>query len=414
MQKSIQSLRKLYREYPRPFWLLILVTFIDSLGGALLFPFFTLYLTRRFEVSLSEAAVIFAIYAGAAFFGTTFGGALSDRMGRKWMLVISLIASSISAVSLGVADSLGTFFTLAFIVGIFSTAGNPAHQAMVADLLPEGKRTQGFGLLRVAYNLSAAIGPAIGGFIATRSYLALFITDAVISLAAAAFVLAVMPETKPAPAVGAAPESMARTFGGYLRVFADWRYMLYLLVSAVMVLVYMNFSTTLGVYLRDVHGTPEQGYGLLLSLNAAMVVVLQFPITRWVKAVPPFILMSAGTVLYAVGFGMYGFVTVYALFAAAMVIITLGEMLVAPSGQALVASFAPADMRGRYLAIYGYAWGIPMAFGPMWAGAIMEGPEPRWLWYLCGIVGLAAAAGFAGLHLLAGRKQIHPAAEESG
>jgi MFS family permease len=414
MQKSIQSLRKLYREYPRPFWLLILVTFIDSLGGALLFPFFTLYLTRRFEVSLSEAAVIFAIYAGAAFFGTTFGGALSDRMGRKWMLVISLIASSISAVSLGVADSLGTFFTLAFIVGIFSTAGNPAHQAMVADLLPEGKRTQGFGLLRVAYNLSAAIGPAIGGFIATRSYLALFITDAVISLAAAAFVLAVMPETKPAPAVGAAPESMARTFAGFLRVFADWRYMLYLLVSAVMVLVYMNFSTTLGVYLRDVHGTPEQGYGLLLSLNAAMVVVLQFPITRWVKAVPPFILMSAGTVLYAVGFGMYGFVTVYALFAAAMVIITLGEMLVAPSGQALVASFAPADMRGRYLAIYGYAWGIPMAFGPMWAGAIMEGPEPRWLWYLCGIVGLAAAAGFAGLHLLAGRKQIHPAAEESG
>ena len=104
-----------------------------------------------------------------------------------------------------------------------------------------------------------------------------------------------------------------------------------------MALAYMQMNTTLPVFLRDVHGLPESGYGLLLSLNASMVVLFQFCITRRIKKFAPMKLMAWGMVIYALGFAMYGFVSAFWLFIVAMVIITIAEMLVSPTGQAIVA-----------------------------------------------------------------------------
>jgi MFS family permease len=174
--------------------------------------------------------------------------------------------------------------------------------------------------------------------------------------------------------------------------------MLFLGASMLMALVYMNMNTTLGVFLRDVHGIPEAGYGGLISLNAALVVLFQFPITRRIENLPPLLMMALGTLLYAIGFGMYGFVSTFAFFVLAMVILTIGEMIVAPVGQALVAKFSPEDMRGRYMAIFGFSWAIPFAIGPYLAGLILDNLDPRWLWYVAGVIGLLAVAGYIGLH----------------
>jgi len=163
------------------------------------------------------------------------------------------------------------------------------------------------------------------------------------------------------------------------------------------VLTYMNMNTTLGVYLRDTYNVPESGYGGLLSLNAAMVVLFQFPITRWIENRKPLVMMAAGTLLYAIGFAMYGFVSVYSMFVLAMIIITIGEMIIAPMGQVLVAKFSPEDMRGRYMAIYGFSWIIPFAFGPVLAGFVLDTYDPRLLWYIAGGIGLLAVFGFLAL-----------------
>jgi MFS family permease len=269
---------------------------------------------------------------------------------------------------------------------------------MLADILPEKQRAQGFGIFRVVFNLSVVIGPAIGGLLAAKSYMLLFITDAVISLITAALSFRFIPETKPEASSDAPEESMAGSFAGYFRVLRDGMFMLFLGASLLMALVYMNMNTTLGVYLRDVHSIPEAGYGWLLSLNAAMVVLLQFPITRRIEDRPPLLMMALGMVLYVIGFSMYGFVSTYVFFILAMVILTFGEMIVAPVGQALVAKFSPEDMRGRYMAVFGISWGIPFAIGPYLAGLVMDNLDPRWLWYMAGIVGMFAVAGFLALH----------------
>ena len=82
-----------------------------------------------------------------------------------------------------------------------------------------------------------------------------------------------------------------------------------------------------------------------------------------------------------IGFGMFGVVSAYWLFVAAVVIITIGEMIVIPTSQALAASFARVDMRGRYMAAYGLCISVPAAIGPAAAGIVLDNYNPNLLWY---------------------------------
>ena len=409
-QAQLQKMKDVYAEYPRIFWSLVVITFIDRIGGALLFPFFALYLTSRFDVGMTDVGVLFATFSLSSFAGSAIGGALTDRFGRKRIIIFGLFASSMSALAMGFASSFQMFFVLALFVGILADVSGPAHQAMVADILPEDKRADGYGILRVAFNLSVTIGPAIGGLLAAKSYLTLFVTDATISLLTVVLVALFIPETKPQSHPDEPEPTMASSFAGYGKVFRNTAFMLFLGAVMLQVFTYMNMNTTLGVYLRNEHGTSEWHYGMLLSLNAAMVVLMQFPITRRIKKYPPMLMMAFGTILYAIGFAMYGFVSIYLMFVIAMIIITIGEMIVSPVAQALVASFAPEDMRGRYMAVSGLSWGLPFAIGPYLAGLIIDGPSPQNLWYVAGFIGLLSTIGFLSLYRMHNRDVVPVAA----
>jgi MFS family permease len=394
LEKQFQRLRDIYHEYPRAFWMMVFVNFIDRLGTSLLLPFFALYMTKRFNVGMETVGALFAVWTSSSFIGSFPGGALTDRLGRKGMIIVGLVATSLSHLALGLVNTLTLFFIFGFVAGIFTDIASPAYQAIVADLLPEQKRPQGYGIVRVAINVSAALGPAIGGFIAMRSYLVLFIIGAAISLVAALVVFFILPETIPQAHPGVKQETTAASFGGYLRILRDTPFMIFTAVSVMAWLAYINLTTTLGVFLRNAHGIPESGYGWLLSLNAALVVMFQFPITRRLEKHPPMALMAIGAALLGVGFAMYGFFSTYVAFLLAMLVITLGEMIMLPVSTALVVKFAPDDMRGRYSFMYSISWGIAYAAGPYLAGFVMDTINPNWLWYICGLLCIAAVLGF--------------------
>ena len=373
--------------------------FIDHLGASLLFPFFALYVTQRFNVGMTEVGGLFAIFFTTSFVGSLIGGALTDKLGRRWMIIFGLTMSGLTSLAMGLVDSLSMFYLLAIPVGLLAEAAGPAHQAMVADLLPKEKHAEGYGIQRVVFNLTVVIGPVIGGFLASQSYLWLFAADAVTSLITAVMVYLTLPETKPQAVEGKTEETFTQTMSGYGRVLRDSLYMAFLAVSVLAVIVYIQMNSTLSVYLRDVHGVSTQGFSYILSLNAAMVVLFQFWVTRRVSQYAPMLMLALGTALYGVGFAMYGFVADYAMFMLAMVIITIGEMVVVPVGQALAARFAPEDMRGRYMAMFGFSWGLPFAVGPLLAGLIMDNYDPHWVWYAAGILAVVAVLGYLGLHL---------------
>ena len=412
LKSRATNLKNIYQEFPTPFWTLVGATFVDRLGGWLLFPFFSLYLTEKFNVGLTEVGYVFAIFALFGILGSFVGGALTDKFGRKWMLLFGLVVSGLSSLLMGIIDNIYLFYLAAGIVGLFAQAGGPAQDAMVADLLPEEKRSEGYGILRVAANLSAALGPALGGFIATRSFMALFVGDAATSLVTAVIVYFLLPETKPQPREDEEEQSFSQTMVGYTQVFRDGAFMLFIFFSIIITGVYMQMNSTLPVYLRDFHNIPGQGYGLLLTINAAMVVLFQFWITRRIARYPAFLMMTLGTVLYGIGFAMFGFVATFAMFILAIVILTIGEMVTVPTAQTLVAGFSPEDMRGRYMAMYGFSWAIPSVFGPLGAGIIMDNYNPDLVWYLSGILAGISALGYVFLHLRI-KERVEPTLPEA-
>ena len=353
---------------------------------------------------MTEAGLLFTIFAIAGIAGGTFGGALTDRFGRKQIVIFGLISSALSTLSLGVVDDLNLLYGLAFFGGIFSRIGRPAREAMVADLLPEAKQAEGYGVIRVVNNLAIALGPAIGGFIAGRSYLALFVIDAVGSVLTAIVVFYLLPETRPAPAADEETETTWESLRGYTVVLGDRIFITFVLTFVLLSLGYTQLFSTLSVYLRDVHGVPDQGYGWLLTANATMVVLFQFPLTRQVRRFAPLPLLTTGSFFYAVGLALYGLVSLYPLFLLAMVIATTGELLVKPTSQAMVARVAPARMRGRYMATFGFTWPISQAVGPLGAGLILDNLDPRLVWFAGAALALVAGAGFLGLR---GAARVH-------
>jgi len=406
IRRIIGQIQSIYHDYPSQFWLVVGASFIDRLGGAMLFPFFTLYLTRKFGINMTTVGIIFMGFSLSGFFGSMVGGALTDRLGRKRMLLFGLVMSALTSLLMGVLNDITLFVLAAILVGVMADAAGPAQQALVADLLPEEKRASGFGILRVVFNLAVVIGPLIGGLLAVQSYLLLFVADAVTSLITAVVVYFALHETwQPKTEEGQPQESMAQTFKDYGKVLRDSAFTWFLLTSALMVLVYIQMNTTLAVYLRDVHGVDERGFSYILALNAGMVVLMQFPITRWIEKYRPLMVMAVGTLLYAVGFAMYGFVGAFWLFLSAMAIITVGEMFVSPIGQAIVSRLAPEEMRGRYMAVFGFSWVIPFAVGPLLAGLVLDNLDPNLLWYVSGILGLIAATGYALLEMRVSRSR---------
>ena len=398
----ITKARKTFLEYPRTYWVLMGSTFIDGLGGAMLFPFFSLYVTSRFGVGLTEAGIVFTIFAVSSIFGSLIGGALTDKFGRRVMILFGLVVSALSSLTMAFVGDLQLFYIVAGFVGLLGNTSGTAQQAMVADLLPEKQLTEGYGIQRVVQNMTVSIGPAIGGFLATSSFTVLFIFDAVTSIITAFIVYYNLPETKPETPEGQEEESLAKSFGGYGKVVRDRVYVGFLFATMLMTMVYVQMFSTLPVFLLNEHGISPLGWGLILSANALMVVLFQIWITRRISDRPPFSMLAFGTVFYLIGFTMFGLVFGFPMFLLAMIILTVGEMLVTPVGQALVAKMSPEDMRGRYMAIFGFSFTIPFAIGPLMAGYVFDNFDPNLVWYASGILSFIAILAYLLLHVRVG------------
>ena len=401
--KVFANVRKIYNEFPSRFWGVTGVSFIDSVGATLLFPFFALYITQKFGVGMTEAGLVLGTFSISSFVGGIIGGALTDRLGRKKLILFGLVASAITTLALGLVNEFAILFPLAMVIGIFSDVAAPAHQAMIADILPEHQRQEGFGIMRVVRNMAWIIGPSVGGFIANIDFLWLFIIDAIVSCLVALLFFWFIPETKPVPKEGEKAETFAQTFGGYVKVLRDTPFGWFIIAMILMGLVYGQMYNSLSVFLRDVHDILPQGYGFLLTVSAVVVILFQFGTSRAIKSRPPFAMMALGTLFYVIGFGMFAFVSAYILFVLAIVIVTIGEMITMPTSAALAANFAPEAMRGRYMAVFGLVWVVPFAIGPTAAGIILDHYDPNLLWLIGGGLCATAAGAFYLLHLRLGK-----------
>jgi MFS family permease len=170
--------------------------------------------------------------------------------------------------------------------------------------------------------------------------------------------------------------------------------MTFVILFGLVGIVYSQMNTTFGVYITRTYGYPASAYTALLSTNAALVVLFQFPLARWVDQQDRSTMLALGAGLYALGFGLIGFATSLLYFWIAVVILTIGEMVIVPAAQTVTADLAPLDMRGRYQAAFGLINNFFYGLGPVIGGYLFDIGHSQLIWLGSLTLGLAVAFGF--------------------
>lgn len=404
----LRALRLWLAEYPHQFWVLFWGTLINALGNGFILPFLAIYLHERLHLSPAEIGLFFISTFGIGLITLMTAGPLLDRHGRKPLMVLSLLLSSLVMVGFGLAHTLATLVPLAILAGIVFPLFTPASSAMVADLIKPTRRVHAYGLLRVVYNLGFALGPAIGGLIAGRfSFLVLFSLSAGAIFLFFLVALLFLRETKPLAPPDSTGEQPQRRQGGYWQVFRHGPFMAFCGISMLMTLIYAQMYTNFPIYLTGISGFSTEQYGLLMTINAAMIAFLQWPITRLVADRPKTHMLALGASLYGIGFGAIALSNHLLALSFDVAIWTLGEMIAVPVGSALVAELAPERLRGRYMSVYSLAWGLGFSGGAVGGGYWLGQLNPATLWLGAFAIGLFSASSY----LLLGR--FIPAGKEN-
>jgi MFS family permease len=380
--------------FDRNFWILSFGWFIAALGFAISIPFLSIYFSTQLGLSTSEIGLFFVGIAVVRAISQAVGGELSDRIGRFGLVVHSQTVRSLSFIALGLAVGLNWgFWWVAILFGVNAIFGSlfmPAVMALVSDLLPPEKRLNGYSIARSASNLGWAVGPAIGGFMATSSYASLFYISAILSFGS---MIVFRLFFKPPPIVA----NLDRfRYSDLLAVKDDKLLAVHAGLTLILYLVVAQLIAPFSLYTVGMRGIPEHQLGMLFTLNGLFVVLFQFPVTRLLSHLSFTTQLAAGAFLYFIGYGMVDFMGSFWQFALAIFVITLGEVTMSPPGLTLTSRLAPVGRTGRYMGIRGFCETLGWSLGPMYGGFFLDilGHRPEAAWLLISSLALVAAIGY--------------------
>src|SRR5574339_438117 len=168
--KPIITLKNVYNEYPRQYWLMITGVVLSTAGGSMIWPFLIIYASGKLNMPLSTVAALISINAGTGLLSSFIAGTLADKIGRKVVMNFSLTVNGLAYFLLMRAETYPQFVGLMVMIGLSNPLYQVGADAMLADMIPSEKRTDAYAINRIANNAAFALGPAIGGFLATRSY----------------------------------------------------------------------------------------------------------------------------------------------------------------------------------------------------------------------------------------------------
>lgn len=376
-----QSLFASLRALPRPAWVLFAGTFINRFGGFVV-PFLTLYLTSQ-GYSPGAAGLAVSAYGAGNLLASLVGGHLADHLGRRETILLSTFGAAISMLLLSQAHSLPSILVLTFITGLVSEAYRPASSALLTDLVKPEQRLTAFAALRVTFNAGFAFGPATAGLLAVYGYIWLFVGDALTSALFGLVALFALPRVAKSHPNGA----------NWLDVIAvvrtDKQFRRLLLANFAISLVFMQTASTFGLFVTQL-GLSSAIYGAVISLNGALIVFCELPLTAMTRRFPARKVMALGYVLIGVGFGLNYFAHSVPALVACMALFTLGEMFALPMASAYVADLAPPHMRGRYMGVNGMTWALALVLGPA-AGMKLFASSSAAYWSACALLGVLAA-----------------------
>lgn len=394
--------------FPLQIYVMLVISLLMSVGRNLAFPYLAMYLTGErlnggLGVDPSLVGVMIMLGGFAYTFSLVAAGSLCDRFGRKKMLTASIIPQVILTVGYAYASTFYEFLLLYVPMGIIGALYDPAYSAMVADLVQPGRREEVYGLSYMIANVGTVISPLVGGVIATFvGYSILFTLAAVFMTVCATIILVIIKESY------SMKESKEATVAQLAGIFRDKIFVVFCFTGALTNVVYSQLYGLLSVYVQHV-GLEPYIFGVLFSVNGAMVVALQIPIRKVSVKVGSTKAFVIAQMLMAVGFAQFMLSRDFTHFLFGVVLVTLGEITYFPASSGFVAYLSPSDMRGRYMALSGMFFGVGGSVGSLVAFRLYGFlPSKGLVWGILGIVGLATMPGYLYLLKVSGQVRAHP------
>ncbi|RNG16615.1 MFS transporter [Streptomyces botrytidirepellens] len=376
---------------PRAFWWLWTSTLVNRLGGFVA-TFLAMYLTVERGYSATFAGLVGALHGLGGAVSAVVSGVLTDRLGRRPTLLVAQVSTAVTVAVLGFVQDPVAIAAVAFLVGMTTNASRPAVQAMMADIVAPEDRVRAFSLNYWAINLGFAFSAMAAGLIARHGYLTLFLADAGMTLLCALIIFAKLPESRPEG------ESAARGAGGKAvglgTVLRDRRFMALVALTYLLATLFQQGYVALPVAM-GADGLSSADFGLAIATNGVLIVVLQLPVTRYIEHRDPARLLVIASLLTGYGFGLTAFAGSVGMYALAVAVWTLGEIISSPTQMGLVARLSPVHGRGRYQGMNVLAWSLASLTAPLAGGAVIDRYGAPTLWAASAVVGTVAAVGYA-------------------
>jgi MFS family permease len=383
-----------YRGLPGPFWRLWTAALVNRLGTFVV-PFLAIFLESERGLRGSEAGLVVATFGAGAICAGPLGGALADRIGRRRTIAAGMALAAFALGGVLAARTPVEIALAALLLGLAHELPRPAMSAMVSDLVPLADRPRAFGALYWAANLGFALAGLLAGLAALASFTWLFVIDGATSLACAAIVLFTLRETY-VPGTEARTEARDRSvlrsmLGDAVVPFRDPAFVRFFLVSLLVALVFFQFHVAMPLDMRA-HGIDASTYGVLVAINGGLVVVLQPFVGTILDRMRRPNALALAALLTGLGFGLFGTGSGVALYALGIIVLTLGEILMAPISPVVVSELAPARLRGAYQGGFNVAMSLAACAAPILGTTVLEAFGGRALWGGCFVLGLVAAA----------------------
>jgi MFS family permease len=356
-------------KYDTAIWVRVVGTILTSLAGFMMRPYLVYYLYDKLDGSVFLSMLLVGLQPLCGIFINLYAGGLSDRYGRKPLMLAALIIQAFAIGGYMFANNVWEFAIISIINGIGHALYGPAANAQISDVVPLEKRAEVFALLHTALNMGSAFGPLIGLLLFTWNPTIIFLTCSIALFAYALLVFMKVPETMPEKNAEQITASSKKQKIRWL----DHKPLLWITLLGLPVsLLYAQTESTFPLHLQNHFENYKSVFATIVTFNGLVVIALQLWIAKRTEHVSAFIVIAVSYLLFAIVALGYGFVPILAILLFVEFLFTIGEMLYGPHIQKVISVIAPEEQRGWYFSVHGMNWQVSRAAGPVLGGLIFS------------------------------------------
>jgi MFS family permease len=357
-----------FREFHTIVWVLLVGTILARGTAFMTLPFLAIYLSRNMDLHPLLIGLTVGISPLMATIGGFIGGQLSDRYGRKPIMLSSLFFLALVYYGFSLANSPGWFILLNALSGLCTSFFEPTSQALMADLTEKEKRMKVFSLRYMSINIGASVGPLIGAFLANSSpKLTFLITGSTYMLY---FIVLLLFMNR--LSIKNQTSKKGTTLSEAINIVRKDKVLRYLILGVILINIgYAQLESSLPQYFENTLENGVMVYSALLSINAVLVVFLQMPISHFSERFRPMQVLMVGSVIMATGLLGFSFVNGWITAILSITLLTIGEILIFPSNSYLIDELAEEHLRGTYFGAAQFRK-LGHFFGPVLGGYLLS------------------------------------------